>query len=167
MAISINTNTLNIARRTPSDVAQFASLAHDPLERANLYAVAASSETEPEKRLAWTEEIAKSPYIASNSYNAGSYNAGGPWGGYAPYGYGYAPYGETYAYGGGPGYGWGGGPWGGGPGYGYGGYPGYGYGGLSGMSNSMSGGGGYGGYGGGGGMPAMGRSMFGGGGGGW
>jgi hypothetical protein len=70
MAIAINSKTLSIASRKPSDLASLASHVQDPVDRANLYAVAASCETDPKNRLVWTGEVAKSAYIASRFEDA-------------------------------------------------------------------------------------------------
>jgi pimeloyl-ACP methyl ester carboxylesterase len=64
-AIEINTRALTAMGYQPSDVARFASTAFDATERANLFAVAASSTKEPSQRLTWIADSARSSYDAA------------------------------------------------------------------------------------------------------
>jgi pimeloyl-ACP methyl ester carboxylesterase len=70
LIIDLNSKSLAMAGRKPSEVAEIASAAQDPMERANLFAVAASSEVQPKQMLVWTGEMARSAYVASRFEDA-------------------------------------------------------------------------------------------------
>jgi pimeloyl-ACP methyl ester carboxylesterase len=63
-AIEINTKALALMGYKATDVAKFASASVDPVESARLYAVAASSTSEPSQQLAWLGDVARSSYGA-------------------------------------------------------------------------------------------------------
>lgn len=69
-AIEINTKALATMGYDADKLAQFASLTYDPLERARLYAIAASSTNEPAQRLAWIGNVAQSTYDAGRFSDA-------------------------------------------------------------------------------------------------
>ena len=66
LIIDLNTKSLAMAGRKPSDVAEFANAAKNPTERASLFAVAASSASQPKDRFIWTGEMARASYNAAN-----------------------------------------------------------------------------------------------------
>ena len=65
-AININSQALTMMGYSLSELSQYAALHRDPLERAKLFAVAASSSDSPSQRLGWTAEVAKYAYISSH-----------------------------------------------------------------------------------------------------
>ena len=64
-AIKINSKALGWTVHDPSYVARIASFSEDPVERANLYAIAASSEQNPKQQVIWVNDLARSAYAAS------------------------------------------------------------------------------------------------------
>jgi hypothetical protein len=69
-ATEINSQALTLMGYKPSKVAQFASTTPNPIERARLYAIAASNAVRPRERLSWTNNAAQSAYQASRFEDA-------------------------------------------------------------------------------------------------
>ena len=64
-AIEINSDALKLMGYSPSEVVRFASSVPDPLERANLYAIAASTVDSPQDKVQWAADVAQYAYMSS------------------------------------------------------------------------------------------------------